>query len=92
MAKVNYAEKFDKVKTEETENEEVVKVEQAKIVEGTVICDLLNLRKNPNGDIIGKLLKGTAVQLDIDKEDSVWACATTASGMTGYVMLQYIKY
>ncbi len=91
MAKVNYAEKFDKVKFEETESEEVVDIEQVKTVEGTVICDLLNLRKEPNGDVIGQLSKGTIVQIDIDEDDDVWGNAITASGMNGYVMLQYIR-
>lgn len=94
MTKVNYAEKFDNPQIEEpVETTENIEVEKERLVTATVECDLLNLRDRPNGEIISKLSKGTVLHVDyITLRDEVWVSVTTASGLSGYVMRQYIKY
>lgn len=51
----------------------------------------LNLRATPNGQIIGKLAKGTQVTV-LETGSNGWTKVRTASGQVGYVASQYVSF
>lgn len=54
---------------------------------GVVLPDWLNVRVEPNGDIIQKIAKGTTVEIVI--EESGWA-NVHADGLSGWVASEYL--
>ena len=60
-------------------------------IEGTVSgCDKLNLRAEPNGEIVCTMAKGSKVLIDPDQSDDTWLFVYTESGAEGYCMKKYV--
>jgi len=74
---------LDDVKEEDV-MEKVEKVKKAKKKEGVVVGGTLNIRKNPNGDIIGSYLSGEVIQ--ILEDNGEWLKTDK-----GYVMKKFIE-
>jgi len=60
-------------------------------IEGTVSgCDKLNLRAEPNGEIVCTMAEGSKVLIDPDQSDDTWLFVYTESGAEGYCMKKYV--
>lgn len=67
-----------KIETKKTEKKELLR-------KGVVNCNLLNLRKEPNGDILEILEKGTEVFIVSEAENKEWLQLKS-----GFVMSKFI--
>ena len=85
----NNVETKNEVKEEVPEKKEDVKEEKkSPYFIGTVIDGSLNVRKNPNGDIVSSIKEGTQVVI-VDESNQDWY--KIESPEKGYVMKKFIK-
>ena len=78
----------------EVMEETVETVELPKLITGTVAnCMKLNVRVKPksDADVLCVLDVKSEVEIDIDKSTKEWFYVSTAAGVDGYCMRQYIN-
>lgn len=81
-------EEVDEVLTEETE-ETNVEV-QTKPAYGIVNCSKLNVRKGPNKNTDSLCVVEFGSKLEVEPFNEEWIKATTAEGVSGYCMLEFV--
>lgn len=81
-------EEADEVLTEETE-ETNVEV-QTKPAYGTVNCSKLNVRKGPSKNTDSLCVVEIGSKLEVEPFNEEWIKATTAEGVSGYCMLEFV--
>lgn len=97
----NFQEVEDVIDELENENEVIDEFEDSIIVETPIAppepidgivsgCDKLNLRAEPNGEIVCTMAKGSKVLIDPDQSDDTWLFVYTESGAEGYCMKKYV--
>ena len=73
--------------------EEIVEPEsvvEPKVFAKVCNCTRLNVRVEPDGDVIGTIHVGDTVEIDMVASTDVYYKICTASGMEGYCMRRYI--
>ena len=81
-------EEADEVLTEETE-ETNVEV-QTKPAYGIVNCSKLNVRKGPSKNTDSLCVVEIGSKLEVEPFNEEWIKATTAEGVSGYCMLEFV--
>ena len=81
-------EEVDEVLTEDTE-EANVEV-QTKPAYGIVNCSKLNVRKGPSKNTDSLCVIDIGSKLEVEPFDEEWIKATTADGVSGYCMLEFV--
>lgn len=60
-------------------------------VYGTVCgCESLNIRKVPNGEILGTVTVGTKLMIETDSNDD-WCHIYTSEGIEGFCMRKFVN-
>lgn len=71
---------------------EVVETSTESITGVVDYCAKLNVRTTPDldGDVVASLAKQTAVEIDLTKSTDEWYYVSTAMGIEGFCMRQYV--
>ena len=84
-------EEVDEVLTEDTEETEETNVEvQTKPAYGIVNCSKLNVRKGPSKNTDSLCVVEIGSKLEVEPFNEEWIKATTAEGVSGYCMLEFV--
>lgn len=84
-------EEADEVLTEDTEETEETNVEaQTKPAYGIVNCSKLNVRKEPSKNTDSLCVVEIGSKLEVEPFNEEWIKATTAEGVSGYCMLEFV--
>ena len=84
-------EEADEVLTEDTEETEETNVEaQTKSAYGIVNCSKLNVRKGPSKNTDSLCVVEIGSKLEVEPFNEEWIKATTAEGVSGYCMLEFV--
>ena len=81
-------EEADEVLTEETEETNVEA--QTKPAYGIVNCSKLNVRKGPSKNTDSLCVVEIGSKLEVEPFNEEWIKATTAEGVSGYCMLEFV--
>ena len=81
-------EEADEVLTEETEETNVEA--QTKPAYGIVNCSKLNVRKGPSKNTDSLCVVDIGSKLEVEPFNEEWIKATTAEGVSGYCMLEFV--
>ena len=81
-------EEADEVLTEETEETNVEA--QTKPAYGIVNCSKLNFRKGPSKNTDSLCVVEIGSKLEVEPFNEEWIKATTAEGVSGYCMLEFV--
>ena len=84
-------EEADEVLTEDTEETEETNVEvQTKSAYGIVNCSKLNVRKGPSKNTDSLCVIDIGSKLEVEPFNEEWIKVTTAEGVSGYCMLEFV--
>ena len=81
-------EEADEVLTEDTEETNVEA--QTKPAYGIVNCSKLNVRKGPSKNTDSLCVIESGCKLEVEPFNEEWIKATTAEGVSGYCMLEFV--
>lgn len=81
-------EDVDEVLTEETKETDVEV--QTKPAYGIVNCSKLNVRKGPSKNTDSLCIVESGSKLEVESFNEEWIKATTAEGVSGYCMLEFV--
>lgn len=84
---------FKKPKTEMQVEAKPEPVKPKKAFGKVANCEKLNIRKSPSleSDILEVAFKNDKLSVNLDNSVSGWYAVTTASGCSGYTMVQYVE-